>query len=135
MTDLRTALIEACDIAETLYTEFNELERVRLGRAMVDASDVPEHLERLRSLATSPPTVLDALRDPEVRAGRVWIEYELAFDSTQPARVRRLRVMPGTFLGLIQSQSRAGDEWYDLTLGVADLDAPCRLVPAEGGGE
>jgi hypothetical protein len=127
MTDLRAALTEACDLAQHL--------------ALIAAHPGPpsalttQAIDRLRSLATSPLTVLDALRDPEVRAGRRLVEYELAFDSTQPARVRRLRVMPGTFLGLIQSQSRAGDEWYDLTLGVADLDAPCRLVPAEGGGE
>lgn len=48
--DLLEGLHEACDLAETLYTEFSELERARLDRTMVDVGAVPEQLERLRSL-------------------------------------------------------------------------------------
>ncbi len=47
------ALGEACDTAEMLYTESRELEPVRLGRTMVDASNVPEALAEWRALATS----------------------------------------------------------------------------------
>lgn len=126
MTDLRSALIEACDIADLALLE------AALSDHVTSVAEERADIARLRSIATAPLTVLEALRDPEVRAGRMIVEYQLSFDVTQPARTRRLRVMPKTFLGLIQSQSRAGDEWYDLTLGVADLDAPCRLVPAEG---
>jgi DNA repair exonuclease SbcCD ATPase subunit len=51
VTRLRAALGEALDMAETMYTEFTALERVRLDRVMVDASGVPDHLARLRTLA------------------------------------------------------------------------------------
>jgi hypothetical protein len=51
VTRLRAALGEALDMAEMMYTEFTALERVRLDRVMVDASGVPDHLARLRTLA------------------------------------------------------------------------------------
>jgi hypothetical protein len=51
VTRLRAALGEALDMAEMMYTEFTALERVRLDRTMVDASGVPDHIARLRTLA------------------------------------------------------------------------------------
>lgn len=121
MTDLRGALIEACDIADLALLD---VAAAPIRRIVEDRADVA----RLRSLATSPLTVLDALRDPEVRAGRVWVEaehheamwqYRIDDGDLEPFALRRIRLRSGW------------GSWDPCSLGISVLDSPCRLVPAE----
>ena len=126
MTSLRDALREACDIGDSL-------------KALVDkygpGRDQPPIIERrladLRSLAAAPLTVLDALRDPSWRARASWVEivkerwiFQYRYDVDgrgDPMASTRSRRHDGTW-----------SEWRATTLFLADLDSPCRLVPAEG---
>jgi hypothetical protein len=129
--DLRDALRQACDLAETLYTEFTALERVRLDRVMVDASGVPEHLERLRSLADQPEppgvmTVAEALALPQVRDGSHWIEW-----TPRLCREMQFRFHPSS--KQFDARPKDGD-WQRVALvALSDLDAPCTLISSQGG--
>ena len=52
---LPDALREACDLAETLYTEMTALDAVRRDRTMVDVSGFVDRLAELRALADAAP--------------------------------------------------------------------------------
>ena len=113
MTDLRASVRRLCDLASSL--------------------DGTEHhhdfIVECRALATSPLLVLDALRDPEVRAGTKRIEFRRGVDGVFRVQVRVLAC------AVLQRWSAGLGEfgpWVGEQLDVVDLDAPCRLVPAEG---
>jgi hypothetical protein len=123
MTDLRSALLEACDLIANLLPFATDRE--------ANAPRLPEW----RSLADAPLCVLDALRDPEVRAGRVWIATE---HEGWGGNCHRLVKIADDIIWVCRW--RDGDirgrlDWGPAVVRPADLDAPCRLVPAEGGGE
>jgi hypothetical protein len=86
---------------------------------------------------TPPPTpllVLDALRDPEVRAGRVWIATD--YEGLTGIGHRLVKVADDRFWVCHWRDGGPGRcEWGPAVVRPSDLDAPCRLVPAEGGGE
>lgn len=111
MTDLRPLLAEALALAEeaTRIPEADN-DRHEAIRARVDEIDA--------ALASSPLLVSDALRDPEVRAGRVWVDA--------PAIGAKLRCTDGGWV-----QEDAGLGWRRWRPCASDLDSPCRLVPAE----
>jgi hypothetical protein len=112
MTDLRSALKTAAVIIEHMC-------------ALAD-KPVPAIVADLRSLADAPLCVLDALRDPEVRAGRVWPESE-----HDGGIVNQYRVVHGEIENRWRAEGRPFGRWWQATPSIADLDAPCRLVPAE----
>jgi hypothetical protein len=118
MTDLRSALKTAAVIIEHMC-------------ALAD-KPVPAIVADLRSLADAPLCVLDALRDPEVRAGRVWIATE---HEGWGGNCHRLVKIADDIIWVCRW--RDGDirgrlDWGPAVVRPADLDAPCRLVPAEG---
>jgi hypothetical protein len=123
MTDLRAALTEACDLISNLPRSMGP------GEARQLAADVV----RLRSLADAPLTVLDALRDPEWRAGSAWIEARPYDNDHGKEVVFQLRWV-GVDHVIQYRWGRSGTftAWDVVPLDVSDLDAPCRLVPAEG---
>jgi hypothetical protein len=137
MTDLRSALLEACDnwqrTMESLdAAKENTLDGVLLWSFRRQHDEALAELARLRSIATSPLCVLDALRDPEVRAGRVWIAIE--HEGWGGNCHRLVKIADGI---IWVCRWRDGDirgrlDWGPAVVRPADLDAPCRLVPAEG---
>jgi hypothetical protein len=131
MTDLRSALLEACDnwqrTMESLdAAKKNTLDGVLLWSFRRQHDEALAELARLRSIADAPLTVIDALRDPEVRAGRVWPE-----SGHDGGIVNQYRVVHGEIENRWRAEGRPFGRWWQATPSIADLDAPCRLVPAE----
>ena len=116
MTDLRSALREIEHLA-TVIADEPQGTPVRLAACSRFA-------EVMRPLLDAPCTVLDALRDPEVRAGRTRIEATVAGNPTQ------YRFHDG--MVYFRSAFNGWQSWAPLArLYTSDLDAPCRLVPVE----
>ncbi len=103
---------------------------VRVWREELDAL-----LADLSARPVSPPkaerlNVADALRDPRVRDGSMWIEYSL-----DEVRRQMMVDQPSSLRLVLHRRLPAGPgEWFGLPLGLRDLDAEATLVePGHGG--